>query len=197
MSDLMRALLIIMLGAGLLAGCGDSIGEQVANSPEVQQRLVEMEKQRKAELEQKKKQLDEIQASTSAALRAAEELRKESAPSIPATPSVDADQQQSSASVPPKTVVDPPAAVDTDVAKPSTEKAPVKNSPVAVKANSASWAQLRAGMTSEAVKKLLGPPTATSEDRTLVYWHYGPRAGSGRVAFLTSGQLVAWETPLH
>jgi hypothetical protein len=195
MSDLMRASLVIMLGACLLAGCGDSIGEQVANSPEVQQRLVEMEKQRKAELEQKKKQFDEIQASTSAALRAAEELRKGSASSIPTTPSVDADQKQSSASVPPKTVVDPPAAVD--AAKPSTEKAPVKPPQVAAKANAASWAQLRAGMTSEAVKKLLGPPTATSEDRTLVYWHYGPRAGSGRVAFLTSGQLVAWETPLH
>lgn len=192
----MRALSHLMLGLCLLAGCGDAISDRVVNSPEVQQRLLENEKRRQAEREREQKQLDEIRSSSEAALRLAEELPQKSAPTKATQPAADADGKSSSPPVPSKIVADRAAPVEAAQSRPA---AAVVKSPTAVAAaNPAGWAQLRAGLSPSAVKDLLGPPTTTSEDRTLLYWHYGSGAGSGRVAFLAgSGQLLAWESPIH
>jgi hypothetical protein len=184
-----------------LAGCGPSAGENALRSPEVRQRLLENQERREAELERRRKEYEEIQTSTEAALRAAEKLRQETEIAKgntavippPEAAKTDAAKTDAPKSAPPAQTpavdkapsVQPPASGDEKVPTPTTSAK-----------GAAAWAQLRAGMSTTAVTSLLGPPTSTSEDRTLVYWHYGAGPGGGRIAFLGgSGQLVAWEPP--
>jgi hypothetical protein len=194
-----------MLGLSILAGCGDTVSEQVANSPEVQQRLLENEQRRQAERKRQQKQLDEIRNSTEAALRLAEELQPKSASTKAAQPAADTEEKSNSPPVASK-VADSAAQVETpkssskadETKRQSTSATANPAAGNSAAANSAGWARLRAGLSKTAVEQLLGSPTSTSEDRTLLYWHYGSGAGSGRVAFLSgSGQLVAWESPIR
>jgi hypothetical protein len=173
----MRANLTLLFAAACLApGCGPSAAEQATNSPEFRQRRLEIQQQREAEEERLKKELQDVQTSTEAALRVAERLLQatESAKSEPANPT-------------PLIAPAEPGPATKSIAVPSA--AGLKNS--------AGWTQLRAGLSTAAVTALLGPPTATTEDRALLYWHYGAGSGSGRIAFLHSGQLVAWQPPVQ
>src|SRR5262245_24043511 len=129
----MRAYLVVVLGGCLSAGCGDTIGERVANSPEVQQRLIEIEKRRQADLEEQKKQLDEIRTST----RAPEEFQTGSRSSVVQQPPTDAADKTASTQVPLKTVVEQTA--DVEPAKDSPAAAPTTKVPPVATAKPASW----------------------------------------------------------
>jgi hypothetical protein len=52
-------------------------------------------------------------------------------------------------------------------------------------------------MTSEDVRRILGPPARVVRDAYLVYWHFGADAESGRVAMLPDGAVLGWDPPLQ
>jgi hypothetical protein len=157
----------------------------------------------------RQKEYEEIKTSTEAALRAAERLRQ-ATESAATKSAVTESAKESSAgkSLPDKGPASPslnrdpasavetplPPAADKKASNPSAAKSQAAGNPGSK--SPAAWTQLRAGMSTAAVTALLGPPTATTQDRTLLYWHYGSGASAGRIAFLNgSGQLVAWQPP--
>ena len=210
-----RTAIILLLIAGWpISGCGPSAGEQALRSPEVRQRLLESRQRQEAEQERRMQEYQEIKNSTDAALRAAERLRQATeAAKAAATgdPSTNNDPTNPPVNRDPTGSAEPKPSVPTDAKKtpnptdaktptatetPTATKTPAATRTPADAKTPAAWAQLRAGMSTAAVTALLGPPTATSQDRALLYWHYGAGASAGRIAFLNgSGQLLAWQPP--
>ena len=172
--DMKHCSMIFLAWSILLAGCGESSVEQLAKSPKVQQKLLELELRDRELAEKQKKIYDDARRTAS---------RDE-------TPHRESAQQPG----------DGPLhdASDTTPVLPSP---PLDVGGSGSGQRVSAWQKLRFGLSQETVRKLLGEPVAKKRDGFLEYWYYGYGNRAGRVSFVThsSGKSIGfgWDMPLQ
>lgn len=172
---------ITLAGITMLAGCGESPQQQLAQSPQVQQRLREIAEKNRAFEKKRQRILDRQQS----AKNSAESLSDQTPALLPGNRAAD---DRSS---------DGPSSGDgseTPAARPSRERQPLSPQRLSP------WQRLRRGLsqkvTRNVIRQLLGTPTVIKRDAFLEYWYYGQGAGAGKISFvIRSGQMLGWDPP--
>jgi hypothetical protein len=166
----------------------------------------EVEEAARLRAEEEERAEQELERERERLLRAAKESEGSRTSSDPRAPSPDskADDGKTDDAIPPgdpsndkaAEISDSPGDAPTATVEPPatpTPPVPPRNRTTALK-----WSQMKAGMTTAEVHKLLGPPTRQANDSFLTYWYYGSGRMAGKVAFIRQSQrTMAWDPPVN